>query len=119
MKNLLVALMFIFFIPTLYSQNTNLPKTEAKGDLQEVTLYYENGAIMQHGFYTKDGKLHASWESYNLDGSRKCYATYNKGVKVGTWIYWTDTKITKIEYDNNKIVKIEESTITDKPKNNY
>ena len=119
MKNLLFTLAFIFFIPALYSQNKNLPKTETKGTLQEVTLYYENGTIMQHGFYTKEGKLHASWESYNEDGSRKCYATYNNGVKVGTWIYWADNKITKIEYDNNKIVKIEESKITDKPKNNY
>ena len=63
---------------------------------------------MQHGFYTKEGKLHGAWESYNLDGSKKCDATYNNGAKVGTWTYWNQGKITKIEYDNDKVVKIEE-----------
>lgn len=109
----------LLFCTAIYSQNTKLPKTETKGDLQEVTLYYENGSIMQHGFYTKDGKLHASWESYNSDGSPKCYATYNYGVKVGVWTYWNENKITKIEYDNDKIVKIEEVEIPNKPINSY
>lgn len=118
MKNILLVFVFLFFGSVVYSQNTNMPKTETKGDLQEVTLYYENGNIMQHGFYTKDGKLHASWESYNLDGTKKCYATYNYGVKVGVWTYWSDHKITKIEYDNNKIINITELDIQNSPKNN-
>ena len=63
---------------------------------------------MQHGFYTKEGKLHGSWESYNSDGSKKCFATYNYGLKVGVWTYWNMHKITKIEYDNDNILKIEE-----------
>lgn len=111
--------MLLFFGTIIYAQDTKLPKTETKGDLQEVTLFYQDGSIMQHGFYTKDGKLHASWESYNLDGSPKCYATYNYGVKVGVWTYWNKNKITKIEYDNDKIVKIEEVEIPHKPKNSY
>lgn len=119
MKNLLLVFTLLFFCTTINAQESNLRKIETKGELQEVTLYYENGAIMQHGFYTKDGKLHASWESYNLDGTPKCYATYNYGVKVGNWTYWNKNKITKIEYDNNKIIKVEETEIPDKPKNNY
>jgi len=107
MKNiLLLALAFLTF--NSYSQENELKKIEKKGDLQEVTLYYESGTIMQHGFYTEDGKLHASWESYNIDGSRKCYATYNFGVKVGIWTYWNNNKITKVEYDNNKIISVKE-----------
>lgn len=119
MKNLLLVFTLLFFCSFTSAQEIKLPKTETKGDLQEVTLYYQDGSIMQHGFYTKDGKLHASWESYNLDGTPKCYATYNYGVKVGVWTYWNENKITKIEYDNNKIVKIEESDIPPKPKNSY
>jgi len=105
-----IALLIILLITTsnIYSQNTTLKKIEVKGDLTEVTFYYKDGVIMQHGFYTKDGKLHASWESYNPDGSLKCYATYNYGLKVGVWIYWKEDKITKITYDNNKIIDIEE-----------
>ncbi|MFK5958350.1 MAG: hypothetical protein QM495_05685 [Lutibacter sp.] len=108
MKNILLLIAIIFLTLTSYSQENELMKIEKKGNLQEVTLYYENGAIMQHGFYTEDGKLHASWESYNIDGSRKCIATYNFGVKVGIWTYWNNNKITKVEYDNNKIISIKE-----------
>lgn len=119
MKNLLIIIAFFFISASVYSQKTHLPKTETKGNLQEITIYYEDGTIMQHGFYTNEGKLHASWESYNADGSKKCYATYNNGVKVGIWTYWSKDKITKIEYDNNKIIKIEEVEIIPNNKINY
>lgn len=119
MKNLISFLLFIFVSFIVNAQNTPLPKTETKGNLQEITLYYENGSIMQHGFYTKEGKLHASWESFNLDGSRQCYATYNNGSKVGIWTYWSKDKITKIEYDNDKVIKVEEFAIKPENKNNY
>ena len=108
-KILLIALMFLTF--NSYSQIQSVWKFETKGDLQEVTLYYENGNIKNHGFYTEDGKLHASWESYYIDGSRKCYSTYNFGVKVGIWTYWDKNKITKVEYDNNKIISEKEFNI--------
>lgn len=118
MKNLFLSLSFLFLTSFLFAQNNDLQKTEIKGELSEVTLYYEDGTIMQHGFYTADGKLHASWESYNQDGSLKCYATYNYGVKVGVWTYWSEDKVTKITYDNNKIIDIEELDVVKKVKNN-
>lgn len=108
MKNTFLTLVLLFVSIFSFAQDSDLRKTEKKGDLLEVTLYYENGTIMQHGFYTEEGKLHASWESYNMDGSRKCVATYNFGVKVGIWTYWNNNKITKVEYDNNKIVSVKE-----------
>ena len=108
MKNLVITFLLLFCTSFLYSQNNEILKSEKKGALTEVYLYYENGNIMQHGFYTKEGKLHASWESYNLDGTRKCIATYNQGVKVGTWTYFNENKITKIVYKNGKIESIEE-----------
>jgi antitoxin component YwqK of YwqJK toxin-antitoxin module len=108
MKTLLLTLTLLFSSIFSFAQDSNLRKTEIKGDLLEVTLYYENGTIMQHGFYTEDGKLHASWESYYIDGTRKCVATYNYGVKVGIWTYWNNDKITKVEYDNNKIISVKE-----------
>jgi len=99
-------------------KTTYCKKNEIKGDLTEVTFFYENGTIMQHGFYTEDGKLHASWESYDIDGSRKCVAIYNYGVKVGIWTYWDENKMTNITYDNNKIIEIKEVTNEKKVKNN-
>ena len=108
MKNTCLLILVLFSFSYLYSQQTDLQKKETKGELTEITLYYENGTIMQHGFYTKEGELHSSWESYNSDGSRKCLATYNYGEKVGVWTYWKANKITKITYVSNKVINIEE-----------
>ena len=107
MKNIFFIVLLILCTSTIYSQQTQLTKTEDKGDLKEVTIYYENGGIMQHGFYTKSGNLHGGWESYNIDGTRKCVAFYDKGVKVGTWYYWDKGIQTKVVYDNNKIISVE------------
>ncbi|WP_111708957.1 toxin-antitoxin system YwqK family antitoxin [Lutibacter citreus] len=118
MKKLLLCFVFLIFSSFSYSQNTKLPKKTKKGDLQEIILYYDNGNVMQHGFYTKDGKLHASWKSYNMDGTKKCNATYNYGVKEGIWTYWSKNKTIKITYKNNKVINIEEITDLEKPKIN-
>ena len=106
MKKILCLIGFILLSSTSFSQNTNLLKTETKGDLTEVTLYYDNGEIMQHGAYSKIGKLQGEWESYNNDGTRKCIAFYDDGVKVGTWTYWSNGIKTKVTYENNKIISI-------------
>jgi antitoxin component YwqK of YwqJK toxin-antitoxin module len=107
MKNIFFIILLILCTSKIYSQQTQLPKTEEKGDLKEVTIFYENGEIMQHGFFTKSGKLHGGWESYNSDGTRKCVAFYNEGVKVGTWYYWDKGIQTKVIYDHNKIISVE------------
>lgn len=100
-----IALLFFFFLG--FSQQKQIKKIKRVGNLEEVTIYYENGKVMQHGFLTKKGKLHASWESYYENGNKKCVATYNKGKKIGTWFYYKDDKKTKVTYKDNKIVKVE------------
>jgi len=107
MKNIVLISAFLLFSSLVFAQSKYEKKIKKTGDLYEVTIYYDNGKIMQHGFLSKDKKLHASWESYNEDGSRKCVATYNHGVKVGTWFYYLDGKKTKVVYDNNKIISVE------------
>ena len=118
MKSLLFPFLLLFSI-VCFSQNTPLPKTTTNGNLKEVTLFYENGQVMQHGFYTTEGELHGAWESYNIDGSNKCQATYTYGKKTGVWTYWSKSKITKIEYRDNKVFKIEEINTVETDKNNY
>lgn len=107
MKKFLFVISLILITTTGYTQNNNKPQTKKKGKLTEITLYYDNGKVMQHGFYSKYGKLHGGWESYNEDGSRKCIAFYDYGVKIGTWIYWNNSTKTNVIYDNNKIISIE------------
>lgn len=119
MKNAILTIAFLLLSITGYAQESKLQKKEAKNGLTEVTIYYENGNIMQHGFYNSQSELHGSWESYNFNGSKKCIANYNKGIKIGVWTYWSKDKITKITYDNDKIISIEESNLDENIKNNF
>lgn len=111
MNKLFLYLTVLFLGFSVFSQEKPNQKIEPIGDLFEVTIYYDSGKIMQHGFLTKENQLHASWESYYENGNRKCIATYDHGVKVGTWFYWYSDKKTKVIYENNKIVKIEELSL--------
>jgi len=108
MKNIFISVIFVLCTTFLFSQERKNQKIEPIGDLFEVTIYYDDGAIMQHGFLTKDNELHASWESYYQNGNRKCVAIYDHGQKVGTWYYWFLDKKTKVVYENNKIVSVED-----------
>ena len=108
MKKILITALFAMCAVFLMAQEKKNQKIEPIGDLFEVTIYYDDGAIMQHGFLTKNNKLHASWESYYPNGNRKCVAIYDHGDKVGTWYYWFMDKKTKVVYENNKIVEVEE-----------
>jgi hypothetical protein len=101
----------IFFLLSSYfliAQNEDTIKMVNLGSLFEVTIYYDNGSIMQHGFLTPDNKLHASWESYYEDGTKKCVATYDKGVKTGIWYYYYNDNTKRVTYEDNKIVNVEE-----------
>ena len=98
----------LFIIPPFTSPPSPPPPFSPFFPLSPMTIYSSPGNPLQHGFLTKDNKLHASWESYNEDGSRKCVATYDNGVKVGIWYYWYSTKKTKVVYKNNKIISVED-----------
>ena len=108
MKKSLIIIVCLFLVTVGSAQEIRNQKIEPVGDLFEVTVYYEEGQIMQHGFLDKDNKLHASWESYYRNGNRKCIATYDHGLKVGTWYYWYEDKKTKVVYQNNKVVSVED-----------
>ena len=115
-KQILTLVLFISTIVS-FSQNTELKTTEKKGDLLEVKLYYETGELMQHGFYTENGKLlHGSWESFQKDGSRQCVAFYDKGKKVGVWMYYKGNEITRVTYKDNKIIDVEKTELENKSK---
>ena len=108
MKKIIIAICFILFAINVTAQNDIIKKVEVSNDLTEVSIFYENGTIMQHGFYTKEGLLDNTWESYNIDGSKKCIAYYKKGVKIGVWTYWNKGVISKVTYKDDKIISIKE-----------
>ena len=115
MKTLFLSVLMGFISLTVFSQVKN-QKIVPIGDLFEVTIYYNNGNIMQKGFLNKDNKLHASWESFFENGDRKCVATYDNGIKVGVWYYWDlEGKKTKVTYENNKVISTEEVVLEKEP----
>ena len=108
MKKLILTIILIFFVAFSYAQKKENIKTVDLGSVVEVTVYYDSGQIMQHGFMTKDNKLHASWESYYEDGTKKCVANYDNGYKVGIWYYYYPDIVKRVTYEKNKVVKVEE-----------
>lgn len=109
MKKILVIIAVLISCQFIYAQGEDTMKMVKQGELTEVTIYYNNGNVMQHGYLTADNKLHDIWESYYDDGTKKCDATYNKGEKIGTWFYYyKDEKTKKVTYVNNKITNVEE-----------
>jgi len=107
MKKTIFILGLLFSTVFVFSQNNATKKIKKVGSLYEITIYYGNGNIMQHGFLTPDKKLHAQWESYDEKGNKQCVANYDNGIKTGIWYYWNNNKRTRVTYDNNDILTVE------------
>ena len=71
-----------------YILDLNSKKLHDKTTNLYVSLYHENGAVAQKGFYTDDNKLRGEWVSYDLKGNKTALAHYDNGEKVGTWEYY-------------------------------
>lgn len=109
MKKILLFFLILLTFHFTNAQGDNNIKMVKSGELVEVTIFYNNGNVMQHGFMTPKSELHDTWESYYEDGTLKCEATYDKGKKVGTWHYYYPNALTKrVTYKDNKVVKVEE-----------
>ena len=108
MKNIFLLAFFLFSSYLISAQTEDTVKMVKSGELIEVTIKYNNGNIMQHGYLTTDNKLQGTWESFYEDGGKKCDATYDKGVKTGIWYYYYPDKSNKDTYENNEIVNVEE-----------
>ena len=72
----------------------------------EATYYHDNGQIAQHGFFNLDGKLHGTWKSYDVNGNKTAIANYDNGRKAGKWLFWTEDKLTEVDYKNFKMDKV-------------
>jgi antitoxin component YwqK of YwqJK toxin-antitoxin module len=111
MKKILILALVI--VSSINFAQTIEPQLEISDNLVKATYFYENGTIQQVGFF-KDGKLDGKWTSYDNNGFLKVSATYSEGNKVGTWIYYNDSLLTKqIDYSNNVIVAVRDSNRND------
>ena len=74
--------------------------------LLKPTLYHENGAVAQTGFYTEDNKLQGEWISYDVKGNKTAVAQYDNGNKVGTWIFYQGNNKKEVTYTDSRISKV-------------
>lgn len=81
------------------------PKYSIENQMVKATYYYDNGQVMQEGFY-KDGKLHGKWISYNEDGTKKSTGEYTDGAKTGKWLFWDTTSLNEVNYNNSRIAAV-------------
>lgn len=106
MKKLSTVLgIFAFLICTTVAAQDVKPLFEQDGELIKGTFYYEDGSISQKGTY-KDGKLHGNWISYDTSGKKTAMANYQEGEKAGEWFFWSDDKLTEVDYNQNMIAEV-------------
>ncbi|TPN87514.1 toxin-antitoxin system YwqK family antitoxin [Aquimarina algicola] len=104
MKNIIIAAT-VLFSTTLFAQETK-PTFEKSGDAIKGTFYYENGNIRQQGFYNKQGKLNGEWKSYDNEGKKIAMGQYENGIKVGKWFFWSEDKLSEVNYTDNKVADV-------------
>jgi antitoxin component YwqK of YwqJK toxin-antitoxin module len=94
----------VLFSGILFAQNTK-PQLETVGNQVKATYHYENGKVQQQGHYL-NGKLQGEWISYDVDGNKLAIGEYNKGQKVGKWLFWSGNKLNEVEYSNSRIASV-------------
>jgi len=112
MKRLIGTMVLVLaFISLAFAQEVK-PKFEKQNDLVKATYYYDNGAVKEVGFF-KENKLHAQWVTYNEAGEKITVAEYDMGKKVGTWYVISDNTVKELTYEDNKLVKVEDTKETE------
>lgn len=106
MKNIITLLAIVLISSATFAQDTKKNSYILDGDLIEATLYHDNGAIAQTGYYTQDNKLTGEWVSFDANGNKTAVAHYNNGEKVGTWYFFSDNNIQEVTYMDARISKV-------------
>lgn len=107
MKNI-VLVVIVLCVSFSFAQEKISPKVEKIGDKTEVTYYYDNGVVKQHGFFNESGKLQGTWTSYDLQGNKLAIGNYDDGKKVGKWLFWTNETLNEVDFKDSKITSVNE-----------
>ena len=81
---------------------------EDHGKVYKVVYFHKNGTIAQKGFMTKDNKLHGTWKSFDTNGKKTSIGHYENGKKVGKWLFWTEHRLTEIDYIDHQVASVHE-----------
>jgi antitoxin component YwqK of YwqJK toxin-antitoxin module len=91
-----------------FAQQERTLKLDNDKNLIEVTYFHDNGKVSQMGFYTKGGKLHGDWLSFDINGNKTVSAKYDNGKKVGKWFYWQGDQLKEVDYSSNAVASVNE-----------
>jgi len=108
MKKCILVLAVLFLSAPVFAQVNNNVKYEKKGDVTVATYFYEDGKIQQQGTFNKDGKLHGTWTSYDVNGDKLAVGHYTNGMKTGKWFFWTDESLKEVDYVASRIASVSE-----------
>lgn len=105
MKNLFVF--WILLSTTLLSaQDKKNVEYNKNGEITKAVYFYDNGAVQQEGTFNKQGELHGTWTSYDMEGNKLAVGNYVHGQKVGKWFFWADNNLKEVDYENSKIIAV-------------
>jgi len=106
MKKNIIGLLVVLLATCAYGQKDKELSLNEETGLIEAVYYHDNGEISQKGTFNLDRKLHGEWISYNEEGVKVSQGSYEKGLRTGTWSFWSDNTMKKVEYSNNAIASI-------------
>ena len=106
MKKNILGLFVMLTVFCTYSQKDKELTLNEETGLIKAVYYHENGVVSQEGTFNLDRKLHGEWVSYNEDGIKIAQGSYEKGLRTGTWVFWSDSTMKKVEYSKNTIASI-------------
>lgn len=113
MKKTMMLIALLVAVQFTFAQEEKKNSYIANGDTIEATLYHNNGIIAQTGFYTADNQLDGEWISYDALGNKTAVANYDKGNKVGTWMFYQGDTIKEVSYENAGIAEVKTWKVTD------
>lgn len=113
MKTLLKLAVVLVGMATFAQGNPKVNYVTLNNGTVKATYYLtdNNNIISKEGFFNKNGKLHGTWISYDLNGNKTAIANYKNGKKEGIWKFFKTNKINIVTYKNNKIVSVEEKSL--------
>ena len=98
---MILILVFVLGLTFSYGQTTKVERTTSP-QVKKLTQFHDNGEISQHGHILRN-KLDGVWESFDAEGNKIAVGIYDKGVKSGTWFFWTNEQLIEVEFVNNKV----------------
>ncbi|MGB5379108.1 toxin-antitoxin system YwqK family antitoxin [Muriicola sp.] len=100
---------FVLLLVTVFSfgQKDKELKMNDETGLIEAVYFHDNGQVSQKGTFNLDRKLHGEWISYNEEGNIIAQGFYERGLRTGTWTFWQDGTMKKVEYSNNAVASVD------------